>query len=141
MVKPIIEVKNLGKRYLLGLGGGERYRAMRDVMTNSIKNLFKKNNKNVDPHEIWALKNVTFDVRAGEKIGIIGRNGAGKSTLLKILSEITEPTEGEVRIYGGVASLLEVGTGFHPELTGKENIFMNRAILGMTRAQNQKKIF
>ena len=139
MEKPIITVNNLGKRYLLGLGGGERYRALRDVMANSVKNLFKRNNKNEDPQEIWALKDITFDIRAGEKVGIIGRNGAGKSTLLKILSEITEPTEGEAHIYGRVASLLEVGTGFHPELTGKENVFMNGAILGMTRAEIKKK--
>lgn len=139
MEKPIITINNLGKRYLLGLGGGERYRALRDVMANSVKNLFKRNNKNKDPQEIWALKDITFDIRAGEKVGIIGRNGAGKSTLLKILSEITEPTEGEAHIYGRVASLLEVGTGFHPELTGKENVFMNGAILGMTRAEIKKK--
>jgi lipopolysaccharide transport system ATP-binding protein len=139
MEKPIISVKNLGKRYSLGLGGGERYRALRDVMANSVKNLFKKNNKKEYPQEIWALKDVTFDIRAGDKVGIIGRNGAGKSTLLKILSEITEPTEGEAHIHGRVASLLEVGTGFHPELTGKENIFMNGAILGMRRAEIKKK--
>lgn len=139
MEKPIITINNLGKRYLLGLGGGERYRALRDVMANSVKNLFKRNNKNEDPQEIWALKGITFDIREGEKVGIIGRNGAGKSTLLKILSEITEPTEGEALIRGRIASLLEVGTGFHPELTGKENVFMNGAILGMTRAEIKKK--
>jgi lipopolysaccharide transport system ATP-binding protein len=138
MERPIISVRNLGKRYLLGLGGGESYRALRDVMANSVKNLFKTN-RSRDPQEFWALKEITFDVREGEKVGIIGRNGAGKSTLLKILSEITEPTEGEAHIYGRVASLLEVGTGFHPELTGKENIFMNGAILGMRRAEIKKK--
>ena len=139
MERPIITINNLGKRYLLGLGGGERYRALRDVMANSVRNLLKINTKNGDPQEIWALKGITFDIRKGEKVGIIGRNGAGKTTLLKILSEITEPTEGEAHIYGRVASLLEVGTGFHPELTGKENIFMNAAILGMTRAEIKKK--
>lgn len=139
MEEPSISVRNLGKRYLLGLGGGERYRALRDVIANSVKNLLKGNHKRQNPQEFWALKEITFEVRAGEKVGIVGRNGAGKSTLLKILSEITEPTEGEAHIYGRVASLLEVGTGFHPELTGKENVFMNGAILGMTRAEIKKK--
>ncbi|MFH0986188.1 MAG: ABC transporter ATP-binding protein [Candidatus Omnitrophota bacterium] len=138
MDKPVISVKDLGKRYLLGTGGGESYRVLRDVMANSFKNLFKRQKKE-EPQEIWALKNVSFDINAGDKVGIIGRNGAGKSTLLKILSEITEPTEGEARIRGRVVSLLEVGTGFHPELTGKENIYMNGAILGMKTSEIKKK--
>ncbi|MGD9973842.1 MAG: ABC transporter ATP-binding protein [Desulfatirhabdiaceae bacterium] len=139
MGESVISVKNLGKRYILGTGGGERYRALRDVISNTVKNLFKRNNQNEYPQELWALKGISFDIRAGEKVGIIGRNGAGKSTLLKILSEITEPTEGQAYIHGRVASLLEVGTGFHPELTGKENIFMNGAILGMRHAEIKKK--
>lgn len=139
MSKPSISVRNLGKRYLLGVGGGERYRALRDVIANSLTSLFKRKHQRKGVQDLWALRNISFDVEEGQKIGIIGKNGAGKTTLLKLLSEITEPTEGEIRLRGRVASLLEVGTGFHPELTGKENIFMNGAILGMTKAEIKRR--
>lgn len=136
-MKPIIEVKGIGKKYNINHHKGG-YVALRDVITNVFKNPFsflKTKTKEVfgidTKEEFWALKDINFEVMKGEVIGIIGRNGAGKSTLLKILSQITPPTTGEIRINGTVGSLLEVGTGFHPELTGRENIFLNGAILGM----------
>ncbi len=131
-----IKVENLSKKYIIGHQPEERYSTLRDSIANTFK---KKQHKNSSSEEFWALKDVTFDIKQGDRIGIIGRNGAGKSTLLKILSRITEPTKGSIRIRGRVASLLEVGTGFHPELTGRENISLNGAILGMSKGDITQK--
>lgn len=135
MIKPIISVRNLSKIYTLG----ERlpYYSFRDTLSDIFKTSFKKECLVKD--QFYALKDVSFDIHEGDVVGIVGRNGAGKSTLLKILSRITPPTSGEIVLRGRVASLLEVGTGFHSELTGRENIFLNGAILGMTRAEIKKK--
>ncbi len=136
MGKPIVEIKNISKKYRIS-HQAEKYLALRDVLVNKIKKPLKKNI--TIKEDFWALKNVSFNVGAGEVLGIIGPNGAGKTTLLKILSRITPPTEGEIKLNGRIASLLEVGTGFHPELTGRENIFFNGAILGMTKAEIKRK--
>ncbi|HVZ10840.1 MAG TPA: ABC transporter ATP-binding protein [Candidatus Paceibacterota bacterium] len=140
---PIIEVKNISKQYRIAHQRGG-YIALRDVLTNAIfhplRFLKKKAQQKFGAREdFWALKDISFTVEPGEVVGIIGANGAGKSTLLKILSRITPPSDGEIRIRGRVASLLEVGTGFHPELTGRENIFLNGAIIGMGRREIARK--
>lgn len=129
----IITVDKLGKQY--HIGSRRPYKTLRE----SIMNLMSMSFQSEPSHTIWALKDVSFEVKKGEILGIIGKNGAGKSTLLKILSRITEPTDGEARIRGRVGSLLEVGTGFHPELTGRENVYLNGAILGMTRSEIKRK--
>jgi lipopolysaccharide transport system ATP-binding protein len=134
-----IRVSNLGKKYTIG-GPQEKYLTFRDALVNSVKVPFRRFSSHEPPQEFWALKEVSFDVEQGEVVGIIGRNGAGKSTLLKILSRITSPTEGTVDLYGRVGSLLEVGTGFHPELTGRENIFLSGSILGMKHSEIDAKL-
>lgn len=145
----VISVENLGKRYLIGhQSHQDRSQTLRESVTNRAKGGIRKAGSlfrgrqilvGSEVEEFWALKNVSFQVKRGEVLGLIGRNGAGKSTLLKVLSRITEPSEGRIEIRGRVASLLEVGTGFHPELTGRENIFLNGAILGMTKNEIRSK--
>jgi lipopolysaccharide transport system ATP-binding protein len=133
-----IKVDNISKKYHIGRAQ-QRHDTLRDQLVDVLSAPFHRNGKRTEEETIWALKDVTFDVKRGEVLGVIGRNGAGKSTLLKILSRITEPTKGRAVINGRVGSLLEVGTGFHPELTGRENIFLNGAILGMRRAEIERK--
>ncbi|MGI8893138.1 MAG: ABC transporter ATP-binding protein, partial [Bacteroidia bacterium] len=143
----VVRTENLGKKFIISHETPEEYTALRDVLVNKTKEIFNKtrslfNNDHRpegEAEEFWALKDINLEIKQGDRLGIIGKNGSGKSTLLKILSRITEPTTGWVGIKGRVASLLEVGTGFHPELTGKENIFLNGAILGMTRTEIRSK--
>ena len=140
-MKPIVRVEGLSKQYRLG-SRESAYDTLRESLVEVVRSPFKRlrsQNGNVKHESMWALRNLNFEVAPGEVLGIVGRNGAGKSTLLKVLSRIIEPTTGRVELFGRVASLLEVGTGFHPELTGRENIYLNGAVLGMKRAEIDRK--
>lgn len=142
MTFPVIKVEGLSKKFIISHDGPEGYTSLRDVIARKAKRLIGKPNERRLPatkEEFYALRNVSFEIQQGDRVGIIGRNGAGKSTLLKLLSRITEPSDGRITIRGRVASLLEVGTGFHPELSGRENIFLNGAILGMGRVEIREK--
>src|SRR3990170_4750889 len=134
-----IQVQNLAKKYEITVGK-QRHDTLRDQISDAVCSLFRSNGRfHAGKETFWALKDISFEIKKGELVGVIGRNGAGKSTLLKILSRITVPTAGKADIYGRVASLLEVGTGFHGELTGRENVYLNGAILGMKKAEIDRK--
>ena len=143
-MKNVIEVENVSKKYIL-YHKNRGYNTLVETISNNIRSSINKfinpsqNTKKLEQEEFWSLKNINFTIEEGDRVGIIGRNGAGKSTLLKVLSRITEPTTGKIKIKGRVASLLEVGTGFHLELTGRENIFLNGAILGMKHQEIRSK--
>src|SRR5271170_7700955 len=136
MTETVIEIRGLGKRYRVG--EREPYLALRDVLARALHTPFRRKGK-AARDTLWALRDVSLDIAQGEVVGLIGRNGAGKTTLLKILSRITRPTTGYAEIRGRIGSLLEVGTGFHPELTGRENVYLSGAILGMTRQEIGRK--
>jgi len=145
-VTTVIRIENLSKRYIIGHQRREGYTTLRDVLMHKLRGMGQRirhplsaNAENTQLEEFWALKDINLEIAEGECVGIIGRNGAGKSTLLKVLSRITEPTAGRVKMRGRIASLLEVGTGFHPELSGRENIYLNGAVLGMTRPEIKRK--
>ena len=139
----IISISNLSKRYVISHADDQGQSTLRDTLIHGVRSLGRLRGREAPnrrhDEEFWALSDVSFEVKRGDIVGVIGRNGAGKSTLLKVLSRITEPTTGRIEIDGRVASLLEVGTGFHGELSGRENIFLNGAILGMTRAEIRRK--
>lgn len=141
MVRPIIEVNGISKKYRLGKIGATSFREELERWWENLRRRRQGQTEKEKPTntDFWSLRDVSFDVNAGEVLGVVGKNGAGKSTLLKIISRITEPTQGEIKIRGRIASLLEVGTGFHPELSGRENVYLNGAILGMNRAEIRRK--
>lgn len=138
MEKPIIEVKDISKKFILS-HQGLPYQTFRDTVTELVKKPFQRGRHKATKEDFWALRDISFSVQRGEAIGLIGANGSGKSTLLKVISRIVAPTAGEIHLRGRTASLLEVGTGFHPELTGRENTYLNGSILGMTRREINRK--